>query len=97
MVSKQRAQSRRSHTGAASGTFEGNKQSVRRSLRPFEPQIVVKEFRCLRGKRQESGFVAFAAHPDLRFRYQQVVPPQIQDLLRPEALQQHQSHDGQVP
>ena len=68
MVSKQRAQSRRSHTGAAGGTFEGNKQSVRRSLRPFEPQIVVKEFGCLRGQRQESGLVAFAAHPDLRFR-----------------------------
>ena len=68
MVSKQRAQSRRSHTGAACGAFQGNKQSVRRSLRPFEPQIVVKEFGCLRGQRQESGLVAFAANPDLRFR-----------------------------
>ena len=30
--------------------------------------LVVKGFRCLRGQRQESGLVAFATHPDLRFR-----------------------------
>ena len=85
MVSKQGAQSRRSHTGAASGAFEGNKQSVGRSLRPFQPQIVVKEFGCFRGQRQEAGLVAFAAHADLRFRQQQDRPDSDPGLLASEA------------
>src|SRR5260370_11475972 len=67
MVSKQRAQSGRSHTGATSGAFERDKQSVRRSLRPFEPQIVVKKFRCLRGQRQDIGLFSHAARPALPF------------------------------
>jgi hypothetical protein len=47
-------------------------------------------------QRQETGLVAFAAHADLRFGQQKIVAAQIQDFLRPESLQQHQSHDGQV-
>jgi hypothetical protein len=50
-----------------------------------------------RSERQKTGLVAFAAHTDLRFGQQKIVATQIQDFLRPESLQQHQSHDGQVP
>ncbi len=57
---------------------------------------MVKELVRFRSQRQESGLVAFAAHGDLRFRQQQIVAIQIQDFLRPETLQQHQSHNGQV-
>src|SRR5260370_29455597 len=67
MVSKQRTQTGRCHPGAASGAFERDKQSVRRSLRPFEPQIVVKKFRCLRGQRQDIGLFSHAARPALPF------------------------------
>jgi hypothetical protein len=58
---------------------------------------VVKELVRFRSERQEASLVAFAAHTDLRFGQQKVVTIQIQDFLRAEALQQHQSHDGQVP
>jgi hypothetical protein len=97
VMTEQGTQTGRCHALAAHEPFEGDKQSVRRSLRPFEPQIVVEELGCLWGHRQESGLVAFAAHPNLRFRQQQIVAPQIQDLLRPKPLQQHHSDDGQVP
>jgi hypothetical protein len=55
---------------------------------------VVKELVRFRSERQEAGLVAFAAHTDLRFGQQKIVTIQIQDFLRAESLQQHQSHDG---
>lgn len=86
MVSKQRAQPRRSHPRAAGASLERDKQSASRSLWPLQPQIVVKELVRFRGQRQEPGLVAFAAHADLRFRQQKIVAIQIQDFLRPESL-----------
>ena len=64
---------------------------------PLQPEIVVQELSRFRGQRQKAGLVALAAHADLRFRQQQIVAIQIQDFLRAESLQQHQSDDGQVP
>ena len=69
MMTKERAQSRRSHTGATSGSFQRNKHSVVGSLRPFEPQIVVKEFNVASGASGKNrSLVAFATYTDLRFR-----------------------------
>jgi hypothetical protein len=36
-------------------------------------------------------------HADLGFCEQQIVSIQIKNFLRPEPLQQHQSHDRQIP
>ena len=64
---------------------------------PLQPQIVIQQLSRFRSQRKEAGLITLAAHADLRFRQQQIVAIQIQDFLGPESLQQHQSHDGQVP
>jgi hypothetical protein len=58
---------------------------------------MIEELVRFRSQRQEPGLVASAAHADLRFGQQKIIAIQIEDFLRPESLQQHQSHDGQVP
>ena len=45
---------------------------------------------------EETEFVAFAMNAKLRFRKQHVIPIQSQYFGRPEPMQEHQAHDGQV-
>ena len=47
---------------------------------PFQPQIVIEQLNGFRRQRQEASLAAFAAHADLRFGKQHIVPIQSQDF-----------------
>jgi hypothetical protein len=85
VVTKKRAQPRRIHPRAASSALERNEQSVCRSSGPLQTQIVIQQLSRFRSQRKEADFITLAAHANLRFRQQQIVPIQIQDFLRPES------------
>jgi hypothetical protein len=58
---------------------------------------MIEQLSCFRSQGKKAGLITLAAHADLRFRQQQIVLIQVQDLLGSEPLQQHQTDDGQIP
>ena len=87
MMAKQGAQTRGRHPGAAGRSFQRNEQSGGRGCGPFQPQIVIQQLNGFRSQRKKADLIALAAHADLGFRQQQIVPIQIQDFVGAESLQ----------
>ena len=58
---------------------------------------MIERLSGFRSQGEKAGFITLAAHANLRFRQQQIVLIQVQNLLGSKPLQQHQTDDGQIP
>jgi hypothetical protein len=58
---------------------------------------MIEQLSCFRSQGKEARLITLPAHADLRFRQQQIVPIQIQDLLGSKPLKQHQAYYGEIP
>ncbi len=58
---------------------------------------MIEQLSCFWSQRKEARLIALPAHANLCFRQQQIVAIQIHDFLGTKSLQQHQSHDGEIP
>ena len=96
MVAEQGAETGRGHACAACRSFQRDEQRGSTWIGPFQPQIVIEQLDGFRRQRKEAKFTAFAANANLCFGKQCVVPIQSQHFGRPQPLQEHQTHDGQV-
>jgi hypothetical protein len=57
---------------------------------------MIEQLSCFRSQGKKAGLITLAAHANLRFRQQQIVVIQVQNLLGAETLQQHQTDYSQI-
>ena len=96
VMTEQGTQPRGGHTPPPGPPLEADEQRRTTVEGPLQAQVVIQQLDGFSGQWQPTRLTPLASHAHLRFRQQQVVAIKREYFARAQAIQEHQTYDGQI-